>query len=148
MMQPTIARRSRWLERIRPAACSLPLLAFLYAVGPSSAQTAAVRSEAGHFTIRVTGIDRPERLNHLHGFDLWLATADGQPATGARIMVTGQRHYSSTPLPTLPQVTAAPDAGHYRVGGLRFHMPGEWRLAFDIIFKQILDRATLDVVVK
>ena len=107
-----------------------------------------LRSEASHFALRVTGIERPERVNHIHSVELSLTRADGEPVPGAAIVLTGQRRYSSNSLPTLPQVSSGLGAGHYQVRGVRFHMPGEWRLVFDIVVEQIRDRATLDVVVK
>jgi len=114
----------------------------------ASAQPFSVRSEASHFILRVAGIDRPEHVNHLHGFDLSLATADGKPVSGASIVVTGKRRFAPNHLPTSPKVFPGPDAGHYRVEGLRFHMLGDWHLDFAIESGQIRDRAAIDVVVK
>ena len=130
-------------------ALGLPLLALLSAAGGAArGESIAVRSNAGHFIVRIMGVERTEHLNRMHGLDLSLTTADGRLAPGATVVLTGQRRYSSTALPTIPEVTAAPEPGRYRVRGLRFHMPGEWRLAFDINFAQIHDRVLLDVVVK
>ncbi len=124
-------------------------LALLSRGSPASpVEPISLRSEADRFAIRIEGIERPERVNHLHGFELALATADGKPATGATIVLTGQRRYSTSPLPTLPQVFSASGEGKYRVEGLRFHIAGEWRLVFEINFKQIRDRVALDVLVK
>jgi hypothetical protein len=106
------------------------------------------RSEGGHFTLRVTGIAAPERINHLHGFDLALASADGRPVDGASIALSGQRLFAPNPLPTSPQVSPGAGPGNYRAEGLRFHMPGDWHLVFDIEVGQIHDRAILDVAVQ
>jgi hypothetical protein len=131
------------LRQVRWAA-----VAFICAVPAVAAEAIQVRSEAGHFIIRVTGIERPEPINHLHGFDLSLATADGRPAAGATIVVTGERRYALNPLPTAPRVSSAQAEGQYRVEGLRFHMAGEWQLDFAVSLGEIRDRASLDVVVK
>jgi hypothetical protein len=117
--------------------------ALAWAAGPMT-----VRSDGGHFILQVTGIVSPEAINHMHGFDLSLTTADGQPVSGATIGLTGDRRFAPNPLPTMPQVSAASPPGHYRVEGLRFHMAGEWHLVFTIDFAQIRDRAVLGVVVK
>lgn len=128
---------------------SVPLLALIWAVAaPVHAAPLSIKSEAGKFILQVRGIARPERLNHLHGFDLMLTTAGGKPVPGATIGLSGLRRETSSPLPTLPQVSAAPGAGHYRAEGLRFHMPGEWQLIFAIGDGAIRDRALLDIVVK
>lgn len=124
-------------------------LASLFAAShPLRSEPIPLHSEASHFALRITGMERPERVNHIHSLELLLTTANGEPVPGAAIVLTGQRRYSSTPLPTLPQVSAGPDAGHYRVRGLRFHMPGDWRLTFGVTSEKIRDRVTLDLVVK
>jgi hypothetical protein len=130
---------------------SLPALALALmcaATGAKPAEPIVLRTEAGRFSLRLTDIERPERVNHLHGFELSLITVDGRPATSASIVITGQHRYALNPLPTSPQVQPGPADGTYRIEGLRFHVAGEWRLVFAIEFEQIRDRATLDIVVK
>jgi hypothetical protein len=124
------------------------LALLLCAPAPSlSAQPIVIASEAGHFRVRITGVERVETVNHLHGFELLLTTADGKPATNASISVSGQRQFSINPLPTMPRISPGPD-GSYRGDGLRFHMPGAWHLVFDIQFAQTRDRAVLDIIAK
>lgn len=130
------------------AAAAGPDIAKPIVAKPIVAKSIVAKSEGGHFVLRVSGIDTPEPINHLHGLDLALAAPDGTPVDGARITLTGKRQFAPNPLPTLPQVAPAPGPGNYRVEGLRFHMPGDWHLVFDIETAQIHDRATLDVVVK
>jgi hypothetical protein len=115
---------------------------------PVPAQPVSLRSEASRFVVRVAGIDNPERVNHLHGFDLSIAAAEGRPVSGAFISLTGQHRYAHNPLPTSPQVSPGNGAGSYRVEGLRFHVLGEWRLALEIEFEHVRDRVTVDIVVK
>jgi hypothetical protein len=91
---------------------------------------------------------RSERVNHMRRLRLAITAADGRPAGGAAIALEGQHRYAPNPLPTAPRVTSEPEQGRYTVEGLRFHMPGEWRLTFEIAFEEIRDRVTLDVVVK
>lgn len=131
-------------------AAQLQLLAALVLVCADSAaaQPLQLRSEAGHFTLVISGLANPEPVNHLHGLDLQLQTSDGKPATGATIVIAGMRHDSSNPLPTMPRASPAPGDGNYRLEGLRFHMPGQWHLVLDIECAQIRDRAALDIAVK
>jgi len=125
---------------------ALPLI---FAVECSAASEAiSIESEGKRFHVRLTGLGRTEQTNHLHGFDLFLATIDDRAVVGASITLTGKRRYSPNPLPTSPQVRPGPADGSYRVEGLRFHMSGEWRLVFAIEFEQIHDRVTLDIDVK
>jgi hypothetical protein len=111
----------------------------------AAAESIVIESRGKLFRVRLTGLERMEQTNHLHGFDLLLTTIDGRAAAGATIALTGTRRYSPNPLPTMPQVRPGPADGSYRVEGLRFHMSGEWRLVFAIEFEQIRDRATLDI---
>jgi hypothetical protein len=115
---------------------------------PATAAPLTVASDSHRFTVQVSGLQRPEPLNRMHGLDIAVATVDGKPVTGATLAITGERRYSDTPLPTMPQVAPAGTPGHYRLEGLRFHMPGEWRLVLDIEFAHSSDHATFDVVVK
>lgn len=135
------------VRRLIGLAATLVAAAVLAGAGPQAEPT-VVRSDDGHFILRIAGIDRPERINRMHGFDLMLVTPTGEPVTGASIGLTGERRSTTNPLPTMPQITPAGGAGRYRAEGLRFHMPGEWWLAFDIRFAHIRDRATLAVEVK
>lgn len=116
--------------------------------GAQPAEPVVLRSEAGRFSVQVSGLTRPETINRLHGLDLALATADGRPVAGAVIALTGERRFARNPLPTTPQARPGPVPGSYRIEGLRFHMAGEWRLVLSIEFEQIRDRAILDVGVK
>jgi hypothetical protein len=140
---------ARRLCRFRPAVCAL-LVALAAAFGGTAlaGERRTAASASGGFTLHIAGLGDPEPLNHMHGLDLVLTGKNGQPIAGADIVLTGQRHYSKTPLPTLPQTMPQASPGLYRVEGVRFHMPGDWRLAFDISFAHIHDRAVLDVVVK
>jgi hypothetical protein len=115
---------------------------------PVAPEPLPIRSEAGHFIVRVTGIDRPEHLNHLHGFELRLADAAGKPVTDATVVLSGLRSDSNSPLPTLPQVLPVAGDGRYWAEGLRFHMPGDWQMIFTIDSSGIRDRAFLHVIVQ
>jgi hypothetical protein len=130
-------------------ALSVLALALLGAsAGAQPAEPIVLRSEAGRFSLQLSGLARPETLNRLHGFDLTLAAADGGPVAGAAIALSGERRFARNPLPTAPQVRPGAVPGSYRVEGVRFHMAGEWRLVLSIEFEQIRDRAILDLVVK
>jgi hypothetical protein len=120
----------------------------LVGAGPVAAQPLSIRSEGGHFSLRVTGIDRPERLNHLHGFEFRLTDAAGKPVNHAMVVLSGRRSDSDSPLPTSPQIMPTAEGGSYRAEGLRFHMPGDWQLIFAIVSGGIRDRAVLNVVVR
>ena len=75
-----------------------------------------------------------------------LTTADGRPVNDASIVLTGRRRDTNNPLPTMPRVAAVVGGGHYRAEGVRFHMPGEWRLTLTIGVKDVHDTAAIDIV--
>ncbi len=63
-------------------------------------------TENNQFNVRLTGLERPERVNHLHGVDIFLSTPDGKPVAGAAIAVAAHHRYALNPLPTSPRVLA------------------------------------------
>ena len=113
-----------------------------------SAEPIVLRTENNKFSIRLSGLELPERVNHLHGIDIFLSTPDGKPVATAAILVTGHQRYALNPLPTSPRVLAGAQDGTYRLEGLRFHMAGEWHLVLAIEHGRNHDRASLDVLVK
>ena len=121
----------------------------IYAVARAgSVEPIVLRTENNKFSVRVTGLELPERVNHLHGFDIFLSTPDGKPVAGAAIEVAAHQRYALNPLPTSPRVLAGTQDGAYRLEGLRFHMAGEWHLVLAIEHGRNHDRASLDVLVK
>jgi hypothetical protein len=139
----------RWLQSNRSfISGALVAAALCPAGGLVSAREITLHSDNGHFTVRISGIEHPERTNRMHNAELLIMTGNGSLVGSAAIALGGLHLYALNPLPTSPRVTARPQHGRYVVEGLRFHVPGEWRLVFDIIFEHIRDRVTLDVLVK
>jgi hypothetical protein len=102
------------------------------------------RSEHGHFTARISGLE--SRINRLHGIDLLLSGPAG-PVSGAAMALEARHRHAGNPLPTSPR-TGEAAAGAYRIDGLRFHIAGEWRLELSIELGQIRDRVIFDIVVE
>jgi hypothetical protein len=59
-------------------------------------------------------------------------TSDGEPVTGAEILVTGGMPEHDHGMPTRPRVTEELGEGKYKLEGLRFHMNGRWEIAIEI----------------
>jgi hypothetical protein len=100
------------------------------------------------FSIRLSGLDRPEHVNRLHSVDIFLSFPDGKPVAEADIAVTAHHRYALNPLPTSPRVRARGQDGAYRLDGLRFHIAGEWHLVLAIDHGRNQDQASLDILVK
>ncbi len=47
-------------------------------------------------------------------------------------------------LPTSPRVTENLGGGRYRLGGIRFHMPGVWQFVITVSDGTVSDSVTLD----
>lgn len=91
-------------------------------------------SDAGHFTVSFRSELQPLVINKIHTWILHVEDSDGNAIAGANITVTGGMPEHNHGLPTLPQVTATPEHGNYKVEGMRFHMRGYWeiRVAIDV----------------
>jgi hypothetical protein len=81
----------------------------------------------------------------MHAWTLHLEDRSGQPIADAQITVDGGMPAHGHGLPTEPQVTASLGNGDYRVEGLKFNMPGSWRLTFLIVAKGQEDSAILEL---
>jgi len=71
-------------------------------------------------------------INRIHSWTLHIATADGEPVTGADISVSGGMPQHDHGLPTRPRVTREIGEGDYRLEGVRFHMGGYWEIVVTI----------------
>jgi hypothetical protein len=113
----------------------------------AAAEPMVLKSENGHFVVRVDGLGPVEPLNRMLAVELTIKAA-GEPVPDATVAVTGRHRYALDPLPTAPAVTRGPAAGMYLLEGLRFHVPGEWRVTLEIQAADIKDRISLNLVVK
>jgi len=71
-------------------------------------------------------------LNRIHSWRLSLTDASGKPVTAAHVEVRGGMPEHDHGLPTAPIVAAVDEPGRFLLQGIRFHMPGSWRLFFTI----------------
>lgn len=76
--------------------------------------------------------EAPIEINRMHSWILHVATADGNPVTGAIIDVDGGMPAHDHGLPTKPRVTEEIGNGDYRLDGLRFHMRGYWEMVVTV----------------
>ena len=96
---------------------------------------------------RVSVGQRPEpALNQFQAWSLQIATAEGQPVTGAVVNVNGGMPQHGHGMPTQPQVHPGTAPGEYRVDGLQFSMPGWWEVHVYVSKDRIDDIATFNLV--
>ena len=72
---------------------------------------------------------KPIEINQIHSWILELSNDSGV-ISGAEIVVQGGMPEHNHGLPTEPQMTGEVSPGTYLVEGIRFHMPGAWRVRF------------------
>lgn len=75
---------------------------------------------------------RPISLNQIHSWRLDLKDSANRAVSGAEISVIGGMPEHDHGLPTQPQITGEAEPGSYILQGMRFHMPGLWRLEISI----------------
>lgn len=89
-------------------------------------------SRNGHFHLTWSSEVEPLSINRMHSWSIRITTANGEPLDKADILISGGMPLHNHGLPSSPRVTEALGNGHYRVGGMRFHMLGDWQLVFNI----------------
>mgnify|MGYP003700432759 CR=1 FL=1 len=104
------------------------LFLLLSGMSPAVASEPLQGTLANGWTIELRSQLQPLVINRLHSWQLILRDSDGQPVDGASIEVIGGMPDHDHGLPTAPLVSATAENGVYLLQGMRFHMPGFWRL--------------------
>ena len=99
-------------------------------------------SENGHFLVSYQAEEPAIALNTTHTWLLTVKTPAGTPVNDATIAVDGGMPAHNHGLPTQPQATKSAAPGAYRVEGVRFQMPGEWFMTFNIESGDLTDKVT------
>ncbi len=123
--------------------CTLMLLlAPLPALAEEQPQFTLLTSDGRQ--LRIVSELSPLAINRIHSWRLYLTDADNTPVHGAEISVTGGMPDHDHGLPTRPRLTGEPEPGVYLLEGVRFHMPGRWRMDFSIALNGGPDSASLE----
>ena len=120
----------RWRQRGSVVAllCISPLLWSGKTVAESQTEWQSAR---GIYTVTMMSSLEPIEINQMHNWTLRI-TADGEPVSDAVLAVEGGMPAHDHGLPTRPRVTEELGAGNYRLGGMRFHMQGDWEISIEI----------------
>ena len=118
-------RMKRWFQTRNTAAALILLACTLLPMHETAAEETGLRvtysTPAGVIEI-----------NRIHSWILHIATASGEPVTGADVSVSGGMPEHDHGLPTRPRVTREIGEGDYRLEGMRFHMGGDWEIVVTI----------------
>jgi hypothetical protein len=100
----------------------------LTALGSSAnAASADLSGSARGITLDVFSRLSPLEINSIHSWEIVLTDEQG-PIEDAALTVTGGMPEHNHGMPTQPQITQQLAAGRYLLEGVRFHMPGLWRI--------------------
>jgi hypothetical protein len=109
-----------------------------------------------HIRLSMTGVFRvaflsdvmPIPVNKLHGWRIYVETADGKPVTDASISIGGEMPQHGHGMPTKPVVSRNLGGGVYEIEGMKFQMPGWWAVSFTISSDGVSDKVTFNQMLK
>ena len=139
------------------SAAGAPIAVFAQEIAPlppaplsaAAALPPSICSNGATFRVDVVAAPAPLPLGQL--FDLEVRLADGCEGTraldGVTLRADGVMPGHGHGMNTQTRVSPLGD-GRYAVSGLRFHMPGEWEVHFDVIRGKTLERAQAAVTVE
>ena len=70
----------------------------------------------------------PLLINRIHSWHIRILDINNRAVSVEQLTVIGGMPEHDHGLPTQPQITARLENGDYLLEGVRFHMPGKWRL--------------------
>jgi hypothetical protein len=100
----------------QPAAAAKPTL------------TSTTPQRGGMLKIQIGAAPPSIPIGVTHAWTVSVSSAGGDPVGGCKVEFDGSMPEHGHGLPTAPRVSAGPNSGQYRVEGVRFSMPGYWRL--------------------
>jgi len=99
------------------------------------------------FSVLAYSTEQPTPLNAIHSWRISIKDSKGSAVTDADtvIDITMPEHLHG--MTTIPVISRLEQPGEYLVEGIKFHMPGWWRLNLDISSGAKRDLIRLDVLV-
>lgn len=96
--------------------------------------TPTVPTNSGSYTLEWTTAPAPLPLDQLFEVDTVLRDAKtGAPVEDGTVTVDARMPQHGHGMTTKPEAAPGPHpGGHYVMKGMKFHMPGEWTLTFDV----------------
>jgi len=120
----------RWRQRGN-LVVALAIVPLLWSEESVAEITSEWLSERGVYTLQIESSLEPIAINRMHSWALHISAA-GEPVTNAELVVEGGMPAHDHGLPTRPRITEELGEGNYRLGGMRFHMQGEWEISIEI----------------
>lgn len=89
-------------------------------------------SEDGEYLFSLHSTDPAVPFKKIHSWIVHIETKDGKPVENAKVFVFGGMPVHQHGFPTKPRVKKYLGNGDYLVEGIKFNMPGEWEMRFNI----------------
>ena len=129
------------------AICTLFVAALLSLfAGISAAKEADLSGATGSISLEVFSRLSPIEINTIHSWEIVLSDGNG-PMSGATLEIVGGMLEHNHGMPTQPQITEELAPGRYLLEGVRFHMPGLWRMTASISTAETQGRPPSVVVI-
>lgn len=118
-----------------PAKESVPPAIEPEATSPALAWTESLlgTSESGAYRVEIRPEDSSSARDTLHSWLVRIETVDGRTIVPGRLAFSGGMPQHGHGFPSAPHVRDALADGWFRVGGIRFHMAGEWTLRVEFV---------------
>lgn len=113
------------------ANASSPGGATLLPAEPSTPALGPKTTSSGRLSISLTPTIGPIQVGVIQDWRIAIAQASGSPASDCSVIFTGTMPEHGHGLPTAPRVTGKV-GGTYRLEGVRFSMPGLWRVTVQV----------------
>lgn len=91
-----------------------------------------LRARAGHLEVTLLPPQPRIPVGVMQEWAVLVRDGAGAPRSGLRLAIDGEMPDHGHGLPTSPRIRATDEPGRYRLEGLRFSMPGYWRLVISV----------------
>jgi len=105
----------------------------------------AIVSEGKKYKVSLYSQSYPLQTGKIYNLILNLSTPDDKPLDNVKIYVHGGMPQHQHGFPTSPRVKKSLGNGDYLVEGVKFSMPGDWEIRFNIKEKTKRDRAIFHI---
>ena len=121
------------------------ILLYLLVTTTANAQQPDLRIETSEgLRILIHSQLSPLQINRIHSWHVEIVDGATKPVTDAVVSVSGGMPEHDHGLPTQPRVTEEIKPGTYLLQGVRFHMPGKWKMIISIETEANLSTVNLD----
>ena len=135
------------VSRLPQAAFALFLGCLLaLSTGLSLANEADLTGSSRRILLEIFSQLSPIEINMIHRWEVVLTDEDGA-VSGATLDIVGGMPEHNHGMPTQPQITEELAPGRYLLEGVRFHMPGLWRLTASISTEKTRGRPPTVIVI-